>query len=109
LPADLLVKYLNREENHWRVKDSLRRHVTFKELNLISSWPTMPSMDVVFLRNVLIYFDTDVKKMILGKVRRLLRPGGYLFLGGAETTLNLDDAFERIVCQRSTYYRAPGG
>jgi chemotaxis protein methyltransferase CheR len=65
-------------------------------------------MDVVFLRNVLIYFDIDTKKTILGKVRRLLRPGGYLFLGGAETTLNLDDSFERVVFDKATCYRAPG-
>jgi chemotaxis protein methyltransferase CheR len=64
-------------------------------------------MDVVFLRNVLIYFDVETKKTILGKIRRLLRPGGYLFLGGAETTLNLDDAYERVVLERTTCYRTP--
>ena len=53
-------------------------------------------MDVVFLRNELIYFAHETRKTILAKIRRLLRPGGYLFLGGAESTLNLDDAFERV-------------
>jgi chemotaxis protein methyltransferase CheR len=60
---------------------------------------------VVFLRNVLIYFDTDTKKMILGKVFKILRPDGFLFLGGAETTLNIDDRFERVPFDRAGCYR----
>ncbi len=65
----------------------------------------MPSMDVIFLRNVLIYFDAATKRQILARVRRVLRPDGYLFLGGAETTLNLDDAFERVQIDRAAAYQ----
>ena len=65
----------------------------------------MPMLDIVFLRNVLIYFDVETKKVILGKIRRLLRPGGYLFLGGAESTFHLDEAFERVVFDKATCYR----
>lgn len=72
------------------------------------TWPFMPAMDVVFLRNVLIYFDVETKKTILGKIRRMLRPNGYLFLGGAETTMNLDEDFERVVFDKATCYRNPG-
>ena len=53
-------------------------------------------MDLVFLRNVMIYFDVDTKKTILGRMARVLRPDGYLLLGGAETTFNLDDSYRRI-------------
>lgn len=53
-------------------------------------------MNSIFMRNVLIYFDTQTKIAFLGKIRQLLRPDGYLFLGGGETTLNLDDSFERV-------------
>jgi chemotaxis protein methyltransferase CheR len=53
-------------------------------------------MDLIFMRNVLIYFDVDVKKQILAKIRRVLRPDGYLFLGGSETTINIDGSFEPI-------------
>ena len=74
-------------------------------MNLAAPWPKMPAMDVVFLRNVLIYFDVPTKKTILGKIRRTLRPDGYLFLGGAESTLNLDDGFERVDWQKSSCYR----
>jgi chemotaxis protein methyltransferase CheR len=105
MPAPLLVKHFKKQEDKWQVSEALRGKVHFKELNLVTDWPFMPMMDIVFLRNVLIYFDVDTKKAILGKIRRLLRPGGYLFLGGAETTLNLDDNFERVVLERATCYR----
>jgi chemotaxis protein methyltransferase CheR len=66
-------------------------------------------VDVVFLRNVLIYFDTETKKQVLKRVRSVLRPDGYLFLGGAETTLNVDEAFEPVQFDRATCYRVRGG
>jgi chemotaxis protein methyltransferase CheR len=59
----------------------------------------------VFLRNVMIYFDIEMKKQILAKIRRHLKPDGYLFLGGAETTLNLDDNFDRIQVGKTWCYR----
>ena len=105
LPAPLLLKHFTRDGERWIFSEQLRRKIIFKELNLAGDWPFMPQMDIVFLRNVLIYFDADVKKKILGKVRKMLRPGGFLFLGGAETTLNLDDKFERVVIGRATAYQ----
>ena len=105
LPAPLLLKHFVRDGERWIFSEQLRKKIIFKELNLAADWPFMPQMDIVFLRNVLIYFDADVKKKILGKVRKLLRPGGFLFLGGAETTLNLDDKFERVVLGRATAYQ----
>lgn len=105
LPAALLVKHFTRTSSEWKIKDDLRRRVEFRELNLVSDWPLMPQLDIVFLRNVLIYFDVATKKTILGKIRRLLRPGGYLMLGGAETTLNIDDSFERVALDRTSCYR----
>ncbi len=74
-------------------------------MNLVEAWPALPEMDVIFMRNVLIYFDVSTKKHILAKVRRLLRPDGYLFLGAAETTLNLDDGFERMQFEKAGCYR----
>ena len=68
----------------------------FLDINLAGPWPPFPNLDLIFMRNVLIYFDVEVKKYILAKVRRLLRPDGYLFLGGSETTLSLDNLFEPI-------------
>jgi len=61
------------------------------------------------MRNVLIYFDVEMKKNILGRIRKLLRPDGYLFLGAAETTLNLDENFERMPFKQSGCYRLKQG
>jgi len=109
LPAPLLVKYFESFEGRWRIKEPLRKSIDFKRINLAGAWPYMPRMDIVMMRNVLIYFDTEVKKAILGKIRDLLRPDGYLFLGAAETTLNLDDAFQRMDLKQSGCYRIREG
>jgi chemotaxis protein methyltransferase CheR len=106
LPAPLLIKHFTKSEMDWQIKDELRRMVDFRELNLLDAWPFQPqSLDIVFCRNVLIYFDVETKKKILGRIRTLLRPDGALFLGGAETTLNLDDGFERAPYEKAGCYR----
>ncbi len=106
LPAPLLIKNFTKSEMDWQIKEELRRMVDFRELNLLESWPFQPqSLDIVFCRNVLIYFDVETKKKILGRIRTLLRPDGFLFLGGAETTLNLDDGFERAPYEKAGCYR----
>lgn len=105
LPAPMLVKNFVRQGESWEIRESLRKRVEFRELNLAKDWAGLPPLDLVFLRNVLIYFNVETKKEILGKIRRLLRPGGYLLLGGAETTFNLDDAFERVPIERTSFYR----
>lgn len=96
LPAPLMVRYFKQCGTAWQLSDDIRKAVEFREMNLTRAWPVLPKMDLVFLRNVMIYFDVDSKKAILGRVARLLRPDGYLLLGGAETTLNLDASFQRI-------------
>jgi len=105
LPAPLLVKYFQKQGLHWQVKDDLRKMIEFRELNLIGNWPPLGSLDVVFLRNVLIYFAPETKKEILSKIRRLLTSDGYLFLGGGETTMNLDDAYKRLNVDKTVVYQ----
>ena len=99
------MKYFVRCGNEWGIKEDLRNRVDFRQMNLVKEWSLLPSLDIVFLRNVMIYFDIETKKAILGKIRHLLLPGGYLLLGGAETTLNVDDSFERAVVDKTTCYR----
>jgi len=105
LPAPLLVKYFQRQGTEWKIKDEVRKLVEFRQLNLLDSAWGIPAADIVFLRNVLIYFDVSTKKTILRKIRQVLRADGCLFLGGAETTMNLDDSFERTTFERAGCYR----
>ncbi|VTR95769.1 chemotaxis protein : MCP methyltransferase, CheR-type OS=Pirellula staleyi (strain ATCC 27377 / DSM 6068 / ICPB 4128) GN=Psta_3069 PE=4 SV=1: CheR_N: CheR [Gemmata massiliana] len=96
LPAPLLVRYFKQIGTVWQLTDDVRQAVEFRAMNLTKPWPMLPRMDLVFLRNVMIYFDVDTKKAILQRMARVLRPDGYLLLGGAETTLNLDTSFQRV-------------
>jgi chemotaxis protein methyltransferase CheR len=105
LPAPLLVKYFTKLGVDYQLQPEIRSMVEFSELNLIGAWPTFPTFDIVFLRNVLIYFDVDTKRAIIGRVKRLLAPDGFLFLGAAETTMNIDAGFERLPLERAGCYR----
>ena len=96
LPAPLLVKYFTQEGRTWKVKESVRNMVEVKSMNLVGRWNALPdTVDLIFLRNVLIYFQIPVKKQILSSVKERMAPDGCLFLGGAETTFNIDEDFER--------------
>lgn len=105
LPAHLLVRYFARRGMNYQIDSRLRNMVETKFMNLAEPFPPMPRMDVVFLRNVLIYFDVATKKQILAQVKKVLTPDGYLFLGGAETTMNIDDQWQRLTIGRTTVYR----
>jgi chemotaxis protein methyltransferase CheR len=105
LPAPQLIQYFERNGAHWRVAPVLRRNVSFRLLNITAPLPSMPPFDVIFLRNVLIYFDVATKKAVLRNVARLLRPDGWLFLGAAETTIGIDDNYERVAAGRTSAYR----
>ncbi|HEX8916106.1 MAG TPA: protein-glutamate O-methyltransferase CheR [Humisphaera sp.] len=105
LPATLLVKYFKKDGLEWEIDPSLRKMIEFREMNLTTAWPMMPRADIIFIRNVLIYFSVDTKKQILAKARRVLRDDGFLFLGGAETTLNLDTSYERVQGDKGGFYR----
>jgi chemotaxis protein methyltransferase CheR len=105
LPAPLMVKYFERIGTEWQVKEDMRKMIQFRIINLSGAWPLMAPVDLLMMRNVLIYFDVEMKKNILGRIRKLLKPDGYLFLGAAETTLNLDENFERMPYKQSGCYR----
>ena len=105
LPTNLLLKWFRQEGGVWEIDEQIRRMMTFKPMNLAQPWPVMPVWDLIFLRNVMIYFDNDVKRSILGRVSRSLGEDGYLVLGGAETTFGLDNSFQRIETLKSGYYQ----
>jgi len=95
LPERLRNKFFSQQGSLWRPRQEILSMVRFKQLNLAAPWPAMPKMDLVLLRNVLIYFDTNTKKEILERISRVLSPTGYLFLGSAETTSSLAGAYDR--------------
>lgn len=93
LSAELLKANFRRQEDGWQVVDDIRRMVELCPVNLTGAWPALPPLDLVLLRNVLIYLDVPTRQRILDRVRKALRPDGYLMLGGAETTYHLDGGF----------------
>lgn len=105
LPAPMLVKHFRQEKGEWVVSDALRARVKASQMNLAAPWPLLPQMDLVLLRNVLIYFDVPTRKAILEKVRKLMRPGAALFLGSAESTLGIHDGFRREEAAGTTFFR----
>jgi chemotaxis protein methyltransferase CheR len=105
LPAGLLVKHFQQHGTSWQLNANIRELVEFQDLNLARPWPFLPRMDLIVLRNVMIYFNVDTKKAILGRVARLLNPDGYLLLGGAETTFNLDDSYRRVEHLKTGFYQ----
>jgi chemotaxis protein methyltransferase CheR len=108
LPAALLKKYFHHHGSSWELRADIRSQVELKELNLALPWPTLPRMDLVLLRNVMIYFDVPTKKTILEKLARVLKPDGYLLLGSAETTLNLHAAYRRVEPLKGGFYQLIG-
>ncbi len=104
LPAQLMVKYFKKIGLEWQIDEGIRNMLELRQINLDRNFPALPAMDIVFMRNVLIYFNKETKIEILRKVRQVMRPEGYLFLGGAETTLNLDSSFEKVRMKNVTCY-----
>ena len=105
LPSPMLVKHFEADGREWVAKEKLRRRLTCREMNLAEAFPVMPRFDLVFMRNVLIYFDTATKAAILDRVLGVLRRDGYLFLGTAETTLGVHEGFERAALGKTIAYR----
>ncbi|MER2531990.1 MAG: protein-glutamate O-methyltransferase CheR [Candidatus Competibacter sp.] len=109
LPPALLARYFDKQGSCWRLKLEIRRMVDFQRSNLAEEWPNLPSPDIIFMRNVLIYFDQETKKSILSKIRKTLKPDGYLILGSSETTLNLDPTFESLSIGKTVCYQLRHG
>jgi chemotaxis protein methyltransferase CheR len=105
LPARMLVKHFDRDGTRWRLHDNIRRMVELRTINLIGEWPPMFDLDVILLRNVLIYFDVETKRAILRRMRDRLAPHGTVFLGGAETAVGLDEGYAQIPIGRTFGYR----
>ena len=109
LPAKYLVRHFEQAGRDWTLKPEIRAMTRFERGNLAQSPVGVPQCDIVFLRNVLIYFDLATKRAVLQNVRKVLRPGGFLVLGGAESALSLDSAFHRLEVEKVVVFRHGGG
>jgi chemotaxis protein methyltransferase CheR len=105
LPPALKRKYFRSLQGRWIISQDCRRLVEFRQLNLIGNWPPLPPCDVVFLRNVMLYFDVATRKAVVHRVARVLRADGSLFLGGAETMIGIDDGWQRHPVAGASFYR----
>ena len=103
LPIQFLVKYFKQDGDKWQIAPEIRSMVRYQEFNLLNEPTSLGGFDVVFCRNVLIYFDQKAKTAILERVSKLLPPDGLLYLGGAETVLGVSDKFEPLAGHRGIY------
>ena len=103
LPVQLLVKFFEQNGECWQLTPELRSMVQFRSLNLLNDFSALGTFDVVFCRNVLIYFDQDSKIAVLNRIARQMPGDGYLVLGAAETVIGLTDAFKPLAEKRGLY------
>jgi chemotaxis protein methyltransferase CheR len=106
LPAALLVKHFRRAGVNWQLSDAVRQMVHFETIDLRKSMRALGPFDLVFCRNVLIYFDAATKKKILNELHGTLFRGGWLLLGGAETAFGAEEWFEKQNAGAATVYSA---
>jgi chemotaxis protein methyltransferase CheR len=97
--------FFSERHGRWELREDLRRRVTFRELNLQQGYESLGRFQVIFCRNVLIYFSADLKRNILARLAAALHPGGYLFLGAAEAITGYSDAFEMVRLPQGIVYR----
>jgi chemotaxis protein methyltransferase CheR len=103
LPVQMLMKYFEHTDHAWKLKPVIRDRVKFRTCNLLDSFADLGRFDVIFCRNVLIYFDLPTKRDVLDRLAAQLEDDGYLFLGGAETVLDITDRFDACPDERGIY------
>jgi len=103
LPITYLVKYFKQVGDKWQLNDDIRRKIQYREFNLLTDLSPLGQFDVIFCRNVLIYFDQPTKAKVLEGMAKLLPPDGVLYLGGAETVLGITEKFKPMEGQRGLY------
>jgi chemotaxis protein methyltransferase CheR len=107
LPVQMLMRHFRREDAGWRISDALRAMVQWKEWNLLGDLRLLGRFDIVFCRNVLIYFDQPTKTRALEAIAGQMSPDGMLYLGGAETVLGLTTRFAPLPAERGVYGLVP--
>lgn len=108
MPDDLLSRYFSKHDDGWKINTLVGNRVQYRMLNLLHSYSLLGRFDIVFCRNVLIYFSSDLKKDILTRIHGTLKPGGYLLLGASEALSGLPDLYEMVQCSPGIIYRKKG-
>ena len=103
LPVQLLMRYFHKEAAGWRISDAIRGMVQYREWNLLTDLRPLGQFDVVFCRNVLIYFDQPTKARVLDAIAQQMAADGLLYLGGAETVLGITSRFAPLPAERGVY------
>jgi chemotaxis protein methyltransferase CheR len=107
LPIQMLMKYFAQIGEMWQIAADIRAMVQYRPLNLLSDFAYLGPFDLIFCRNVLIYFDQETKVAVLNRLARVTAPHGYLVLGAAETVVGLSDAFKPVPERRGLYAPVP--
>jgi chemotaxis protein methyltransferase CheR len=105
LPQERQSRFFRETSSGWEVGKDIKQRVTFRELNLMQNYTLMGRFDIIYCRNVLIYFSTELKRDILSRMAKCLNPGGYLVLGGSESISNYSDAFDLIRWRNGVIYQ----
>lgn len=105
MPKDLLERYFKSTDDGWKIDAGIAKKVQYRMLNLLHSYTLLGKYDIVFCRNVLIYFSSDLKKDILTRIHGQLKPGGYILLGASEALSDLGDLYEMVQCSPGIIYR----
>jgi chemotaxis protein methyltransferase CheR len=103
LPIQFLVKHFKQAGELWQINSDIRGMIQHRQLNLLHDFSQLGSFDVIFCRNVLIYFDQETKVNIFGRLAKSMEPDGFLVLGAAETVVGLTDAFKPLAERRGLY------
>ncbi len=100
-----IAHYFDETDSLWRIKDEIKRRIKFREFNLLGSFSALGKFDIIFCRNVLIYFSLETKKDILARIVGALNPQGYLVLGGSESITNYSDSFNVVRLKNGLVYQ----
>ncbi len=106
LPITLLMKYFTQNDDKWSINDDIKHMIDFKYFNLLDPMSGLGQFDIIFCRNVLIYFDQPTKKDVMERMSKQMADDGFFFLGGAETVLGITDAYKAVPNCRGLYAKA---
>ncbi len=99
----MLMHYFTQQDDHWRISERLRQMVSFRKLNLMDPAYNLGRFDVVFCRNVLIYFDVPTKTEVLDRIAGSMNPGGFMLMGAAESIAGMTQSFDVTQDRRGLY------